>query len=104
PLDKQGRAGLDAFFDGLGRLAAAGTDMHFDALWREYGATANPQDARQPQLAIAIDGSNYNSPYPPADLHELAEANPVTTPDPDRGAPAPVAAPTPSPTAPAPAP
>jgi len=87
PLDKQRRSGLSALFDGLGRLAAAGIDMHLDALWREYGDLPNPHDAPQPKLAIAIGGSNYDSPYPPEDLNELAEANPVTTPFPQRGAP-----------------
>ena len=91
PLDKQRRGGLSALFDGLGRLAASGIDMHLDALWREYGDMPNPHDARQPKLAIAIRGSN-DSPYPPEDLNELAEANPVTTPFPQRGAPTPTAA------------
>jgi len=82
PLDKKSRTGLSAFFDGLGRLAAAGVEMNLDALWREYGMMPNPHDAVKPKLAIAISGANYGSPYPPHDPNELAEANPVTIANP----------------------
>ena len=98
PLDKKRRGGVSALFDGLGRLAAAGIDMQLGALWRGYGEMPNPHDARQPKLAIAINGSNHASPYPPEDLNELAEANPVTTAAPPHAAPAtPAAAPSPMP-------
>ena len=79
PLDKKQKAGLGPFFDGIGQLAAAGVPMDLGALWREYGEVADPHDADGPRLAIAITGANHASPYPPLDLNELAEANPVTT-------------------------
>jgi acyl transferase domain-containing protein/NAD(P)-dependent dehydrogenase (short-subunit alcohol dehydrogenase family) len=78
PLDKKGRSGLTALFDGLGQLAAAGVEMRLDALWREYGEMSNPHETSKPKLAIPITGTNYQSPYPPQDLNELFEANPVS--------------------------
>ena len=79
PLDKKNKGGLSAFHNGIGQLVAAGVEMHLDGLWREYGDIANPADAPIPKLAIPINGANYDKPYPPHDLNELAEANPVTT-------------------------
>ncbi len=81
PLDKKGRGGLSAFFNGIGQLVAAGVEMNLDALWHEYGDMPNPHDAVQPKLTIAVSGANSGSPYPPSDLNELAEANPVTNPN-----------------------
>ena len=78
PLDKKNKGGLSAFHNGLGQLVAAGVEMDLDGLWREYGNIANPADAPIPKLAIPINGANYDKPYPPHDLNELAEANPVT--------------------------
>ena len=99
PLDKKNKGGLSAFHNGVGQLVAAGVDMQLDGLWSEYGDIANPLDAPTPKLAIPINGANYESPYPPHDLNELAEANPVTTSVPSTTtAPAPVAA-TPTPVA-----
>ncbi len=99
PLDKKNKGGLSAFHNGLGQLVAAGVDMQLDGLWSEYGDIANPLDAPTPKLAIPISGANYESPYPPHDLNQLAEANPVTTSVPSTTtAPAPVAA-TPTPVA-----
>ena len=101
PLDKKNKGGLSAFHNGLGQLVAAGVEMDLDGLWREYGDIANPADAPIPKLAISINGANYDKPYPPHDLNELAEANPVTTSAPSTTPAA--AAPTPAPTVPSPA-
>jgi acyl transferase domain-containing protein len=79
PLDKKGRSGLAAFFDGLGQLVAAGIDMNLGALWREYGEMNDPHAAERPKLALAISGTNYDNPYPPQDLRDLAAANPMST-------------------------
>ncbi|MEO6651914.1 MAG: SDR family NAD(P)-dependent oxidoreductase [Ilumatobacteraceae bacterium] len=81
PLDRKGRAGLFGFFDGIGRLAAAGVAMDLGALWREYGTMIDPDDAPAPKLAIAISGANADRPYPPQDLADLVGPNPpVDTP------------------------
>ena len=111
PLDKKNKRGLSALHNGLGQLVAAGVDMDLGALWSEYGDISNPADAPTPKLAIPISGANYDSPYPPHDLNELAEANPVNTSAPSApsapvaataaaGAPAPVARAEPDPAQP----
>ena len=79
PLDKKNKRGVSSFLDGIGQLVAAGVDMDLDDLWTEYGNLTNPLDTPAPKLAMAISGANYDSPYPPQDLSQLAEANPVTT-------------------------
>ncbi len=106
PLDKKNKGGLSALHNGLGQLVAAGVEMDLDGLWRDYGDIPNPADAPVPKLAIPINSANYDKPYPPHDLNELAEANPVTTsipstissvvPQQASGALASVAAPTPA--------
>jgi acyl transferase domain-containing protein/acyl carrier protein len=79
PLDKKNQRGMSAFLAGIGQLVAAGVRMDLDGLWAEYANPTNPLDTPAPKLAIAINGANYDSPYPPHDLSELAEANPVTS-------------------------
>ncbi|MFT7647495.1 MAG: polyketide-type polyunsaturated fatty acid synthase PfaA, partial [Candidatus Poriferisodalaceae bacterium] len=97
PLDKKNKTGVAAFLGGLGQLAAAGVPMNLSALWDEYGARTKPHDLPSPKLAVAINGANFGSPYPPQDLNELVGPNPtnteVMTPPPAVATPAPPAPP-----------
>ncbi len=79
-LDNKAQSGLAAFFSGLGQLVAAGVPMDLDALWSEYADATDPRLVKQPALTIGINGANYGSPYPPADLTELVGPNPVAPP------------------------
>ncbi len=88
-LDKKNPDSLAAFLDGIAQLAAAGAGMNLGALGNDYADLTNPLDITKPALTLMIDGSNYDSPYPPKDLADLVGPNaaPART-----AAPAPIAA------------
>jgi polyketide-type polyunsaturated fatty acid synthase PfaA len=105
-LDKKKGAGLGVFLGGIGQLAASGISMDLGPLWDDYGPAQNPVELPKPKLAVAINGANHLSPYPPKDLSELvgpnataaATAPPVASPEaaystPALQTPAPLAAP-----------
>ena len=85
-LDKKNPDSLAAFLDGIAQLAAAGAGMNLGALGNDYADLTNPLNITKPALTLMIDGSNYDSPYPPKDLADLVGPN---------TAPAPIATPTP---------
>ncbi|MEI6415498.1 MAG: SDR family oxidoreductase, partial [Pseudomonadota bacterium] len=62
-LDRKEQNGLTALWHGLGRLAAAGHALKFEALWSGYGLEPERPDSI-PQYAIPINGTNYGRPYP----------------------------------------
>lgn len=62
-LDRKGQHGLTAFWTALGRLAIAGHDLHFDALWKGY-ALEPERPAPRPKFAVDINGANHGRPYP----------------------------------------
>ena len=72
-LDTRQGTGVKPLFDGLAKLVAAGVEMRLAALWTEYDGVLDPADVAPIKLAVPVDGSN-ESPYPPSDLGELAEA------------------------------
>ncbi|MGB3734385.1 MAG: acyltransferase domain-containing protein, partial [Ilumatobacter sp.] len=92
-LDKKGTDDLAPLVHGLGQLVAAGIDVDLDALWSSYLDPSEAADADAPKLAIPINGKNFDSPYPPADLTELVGPNPAV---PQQPVPQPSPAPTPA--------
>jgi acyl transferase domain-containing protein/NADP-dependent 3-hydroxy acid dehydrogenase YdfG len=74
-LDKKNPDSLAAFLDGIAQLAAAGAYMNLGALGNDYADLTNPHDITKPALTLMIDGSNYDSPYPPKDLADLVGPN-----------------------------
>jgi acyl transferase domain-containing protein/NADP-dependent 3-hydroxy acid dehydrogenase YdfG len=91
-LDRKNPDSLAAFLDGIAQLAAAGAQMNLGALGNDYADLTNPLDITKPGLTLMIDGSNYDSPYPPKDLADLVGPNTAPAPTPT-AAPTPVAAP-----------
>jgi acyl transferase domain-containing protein/NADP-dependent 3-hydroxy acid dehydrogenase YdfG len=79
-LDKKNPDSLAPFLDGIAQLVAAGTDMNLGALGNDYADLTNPNDITKPALTLMIDGSNYDSPYPPKNLADLVGPN--TAPQP----------------------
>ena len=100
-LDKKNTTSVAAFVDGIGQLAAAGAPMNLGALSNEYADMTNPHDIVPPALAITIDGSNYNAPYPPDDLTKIVgpNATPIPASPSAPTPPRPAATPTPEPAA-----
>ncbi len=100
-LDKKNTTSVAAFVDGIGQLAAAGAPMNLGALSNEYADMTNPHDIVPPVLAITIDGSNYNAPYPPDDLTKIVgpNATPIPASPSAPTPPRPAATPTPEPAA-----
>ncbi|MEZ4375436.1 MAG: beta-ketoacyl synthase N-terminal-like domain-containing protein [Polyangiaceae bacterium] len=65
-LDRKGKHGVTAFFDGLAALSAAGVRLELSALWRGFAAPVDPATISEPRLVLPLNGSNYQKPYPPA--------------------------------------
>ena len=65
-LDRKGKCGIAAFFEGLAALFAGGRDLDLSALWAGYDSPDNPSERDVPKLAIALNGANHGKPYPPA--------------------------------------
>jgi polyketide-type polyunsaturated fatty acid synthase PfaA len=63
-LDQRGRDGRTSLWHALGRLSAAGHRLELGALWREYGAGADPRADRKPGLPLQLNGANYGRPKP----------------------------------------
>ena len=98
-LDRRGPAGLGAFLEGIGALAAAGQQMDLTALWGDYRPPDDPRAGPRPRLTVPISGVNHGRRYPP-------QGGPNMLPGPDDQRPYAVPAsrpPPPVPTATAPA-
>jgi acyl transferase domain-containing protein/acyl carrier protein len=75
-LDRAGRNGFVALLEGLARLAVAGVELDYDALWTPY-APSSPGEEREQGMTMKISGTNYGKPYPPAGgAAELPPPNP----------------------------
>ncbi|WP_016697761.1 type I polyketide synthase, partial [Actinoalloteichus spitiensis] len=107
PLDRPGRCGVTALWDGLARLAVRGVPLDFPRLWSAYEPTRTTVEAK-PRMTVSINGGNHGRPYPTA--NGSGELPPSAVPRPVPSAPAVVPAPPPSspppiaPPPPAPAP
>ena len=62
-LDKRGEHGVTALLKAVGQLSVAGVKLDYGLLWEQFRPC--PIDQDQPH-SIAITGSNYGKPYPPA--------------------------------------
>ncbi|MCB9605484.1 MAG: SDR family oxidoreductase [Polyangiaceae bacterium] len=65
-LDRKGKHGVTAFFEGVAALAAAGVRLELSALWNGFATPTDPATISEPKLALPLNGSNYQKPYPPA--------------------------------------
>nr|MBX2803673.1 acyltransferase domain-containing protein [Myxococcales bacterium] len=80
PTDHRKKHGVTALFQALGRLCVAGVKLDLASLWEAYPAADNPHERTAPKLALAINGSNYEKPYPPpGGSAALPKPNPVRT-------------------------
>ncbi len=79
-LDRKGRSGLTAFWEGLGRLAVAGMPLDFARLWEPMGRPVAPSTRRPKNgMTITLSGTNYGKPYPPeGGARALPPPNPET--------------------------
>ncbi len=62
PVDAKGRDGVHALLAALGRAAALGLPVRFEALWSTRDPA--PHVAAPLKMAVTINGSNYGKPYP----------------------------------------
>jgi polyketide-type polyunsaturated fatty acid synthase PfaA len=65
-MDRKGQHGVTMLWNALGKLAAAGLTLDYDALWEE----AVPEETelemkKKPRMAVKINGSGYKKLYPP---------------------------------------
>jgi acyl transferase domain-containing protein len=80
--DRKGGDGIEAFFMALGALVADGRAMNLEPLLAEYRAAVDPSTVKKPRIAIPIDGTNVDKPYPPQlGASGRATPNPETTPE-----------------------
>ncbi|MBO2446352.1 acyltransferase domain-containing protein [Actinomadura barringtoniae] len=79
-LDRAGRDGMNALYQGLGRLAVHGLALDWAAHWQPYGPVRPAAPA--PRLAVRIDGGNRDRPYPPAIGTLPPVPDPSVTPEP----------------------
>jgi acyl transferase domain-containing protein/NADP-dependent 3-hydroxy acid dehydrogenase YdfG len=86
-----GRRGLASFWEGIGRLAAAGVAMDFAALWAGHAQVSDPRARASSPRVVKLTGASYGRPYPPSG-GAAAKAKPVVSPAPAPQAPAPLAA------------
>lgn len=67
-LDVRKQNGLEAFWTGIGQLAACGVPVDFAGLWKGFEAEMDDPTVRPlPKGAVAINGTNVGKPYPPAE-------------------------------------
>jgi acyl transferase domain-containing protein len=80
--DRKGGDGIEAFFMALGALVADGRAMNLQPVLAEYRAAVDPSTVKKPRIAIPIDGTNVDKPYPPQlGASGRATPNPETTPE-----------------------
>jgi len=80
--DRKGGNGIEAFFTALAALVADGRPMNLGALLSEYRDAVDPSTVKKPRIAIPIDGTNVDKPYPPKKgAAGRATPNPETTPE-----------------------
>ena len=64
-LDRKGKHGVSALFEGVAALCAAGVPLSLKALWQGFAQPMDPATQPKPKLTLALNGSNYGKPYPP---------------------------------------
>ncbi|MEU5879381.1 beta-ketoacyl synthase N-terminal-like domain-containing protein [Spirillospora sp. NPDC047279] len=79
-LDRAGQNGMNALYQGLGRLAVHGFGLDWAAHWLPYGPVRPVAPA--PKLSVKIDGGNHDRPYPLAVEAPPPEPARIITPDP----------------------
>ncbi|HHO49894.1 MAG TPA: acyltransferase domain-containing protein, partial [Deltaproteobacteria bacterium] len=80
PMDRRRKHGVTSLFHALGRLCVAGVPLALERLWEGAAPTPDPHDRARPRLALAINGANYDKPYPPpGGSAALPRPNPTRT-------------------------
>ncbi|MFG2004315.1 beta-ketoacyl synthase N-terminal-like domain-containing protein [Spirillospora sp. NPDC048911] len=75
-LDRLGKNGVTALYDGLAALIARGVPLSLAALRRNVAPPAAPEPPRSP-ATVRISGTNYGKAYPPAGgVDDLPPPNP----------------------------
>jgi acyl transferase domain-containing protein/NADP-dependent 3-hydroxy acid dehydrogenase YdfG len=77
-LDKRGRDGVTAWYEGLGRLAVRGVPMDLTRLSRD----ANPTSSRagRPRMSVRVNGAGYTPPAAPSPVRTTTLALNTPTP------------------------
>jgi malonyl CoA-acyl carrier protein transacylase len=63
--DRRGQHGETALQHALGRVATAGLSISLAPLWNAFEVATDPRALPKPKMVLALNGSNYNKPYPP---------------------------------------
>ncbi len=66
-LDRPGKNGITALWEGLGLLSVSGVPLALDALWEGQALPDDPRADDGPAFRIAVSGANLGKPYPPAE-------------------------------------
>ncbi len=64
-LDRPARGSLQAFWEGLGALAASGIAMNWEKLRQGHRLSTDLSRPSESKFSIPIDGRSYGRPYPP---------------------------------------
>jgi polyketide-type polyunsaturated fatty acid synthase PfaA len=65
-MDRKGQHGVTMLWNALGKLAAAGLILDYEALWKEDAVEeTEPEIKKKPGMIVQINGANYKKPYPP---------------------------------------
>ncbi|MCB9660084.1 MAG: SDR family oxidoreductase [Sandaracinaceae bacterium] len=64
-LDRKGKDGEEALFVGLAKLVAAGVSLSLAPLSLGLRVSEDPRARTKPKMALKLNGSNYDKPYPP---------------------------------------
>ncbi len=64
PLDQKGKNGVASFLNALALLSAAGVELSFEALWKDFSWEEAPSRQLSP-VSVKINGALYGKKYPP---------------------------------------
>ncbi|MFM9279414.1 beta-ketoacyl synthase N-terminal-like domain-containing protein [Paenibacillus jiagnxiensis] len=65
-MDRKGQHGVTMLWNALGKLAAAGLTLDYEALREEaVPDETEPETKKKPRMSVKINGSGYKKPYPP---------------------------------------
>ncbi|AKF05205.1 type I polyketide synthase [Sandaracinus amylolyticus] len=80
--DRKGETGIASWHHALGKLAVAGLPLQLGTLWSAYAPALDPRSKKKPKLALKLNGSNYDKPYPPkGGAAALPQPNPEKEPE-----------------------
>ena len=86
--DSKGAHGVKSLLNALAALVADGRPMDLEALLSAFQTAEDPSAVTLPRIAIPIDGTNVDKPYPPKNgAAGKAKPNPEVTPAPKLSAP-----------------